>query len=661
MTKIYLLKAVGISALFAACIAVLLLLGPKTVSYAERIDAQRMAYDLIDAVGRDSDLPGNPVAASQSWSMALVGHLTHTHTHNDATNSLDLLNSHHSQHFGSFHGYAVFDPFGNKTAKGGKGLLGGAVHITLTGGLETVLLNAQYQLRTLETAAGKRVYRSFIPLTDGAGVTAVAVVDIVATGIETLVSESVQTASIAAAIFVGLIFAAVVMVLLYWIRKMQLAESRASYLANFDPLTKLRNRRSLETELKIFSENDTVCLFIADIDDFKQINDTYGHLAGDKVIKHVSQALRTSIQTPLLARWAGDEFVGICRSNATDQEQAAEFVRLQEAVNTPIELAGKEVSCTISIGSTRETWSDGAFERLLHQADMALYAAKAIDSKGNHVAHTAALDAERARERKIAERLQVAIEKQSFSLAFQPQYDAMAKRLRGFEVLVRWEDTQLGQISPAIFIPIAERSEQILRIGEWVLAEACKRAAAWPIDCQVSVNVSAHQISQPDFVDQVRQALQAAHLAPNRLELELTETAVLDHNRAVFDRLNEVAQMGVGLALDDFGTGHSTLSYLTSLPITKLKIDRSFVNQAGDNGPNDAVIKAVVGLAKSLRMSVIAEGVETTEQSDRITQMGCANIQGYLYGRPTLDPFASNSPVHRLITNLEEAFIRKRA
>ena len=254
----------------------------------------------------------------------------------------------------------------------------------------------------------------------------------------------------------------------------------------------------------------------------------------------------------------------------------------------------------------------------------------------------------------MTERLKVAIEEDNLRLAYQPQFDVTNRQIRGFEALLRWVDPKLGQVSPAEFIPIAEECGLIVDIGTWVLRRACQQAAEWPGEYLVAVNISSAQIEEDGFTGLVEAALADSGLAADRLELELTETMLLNWTEETERCLSTLRQMNVGIAMDDFGTGHSSLTYLASIPISKLKIDKSFVDHVGDHGPNDAIVKAVVSLADNLNLTVIAEGVETIQQSHMLESLGCTNIQGYLYGKPEFEPFSAKGPVNRLIEEAAE-------
>ncbi|HEX8978538.1 MAG TPA: EAL domain-containing protein [Parasulfuritortus sp.] len=428
------------------------------------------------------------------------------------------------------------------------------------------------------------------------------------------------------------------------------AEDEIRHLAYFDPLTRLPNRRLLMDRLGqalIASKRSREfgALMILDLDHFKSLNDTQGHDIGDRLLVEVAKRLTASVrQEDTVSRLGGDEYVvmleGLGRSErkaATQTEAVADKIRL--ALDQPYVLGGSEAEyySTPSIGLTLFRGQDDSPEILLKQADVALYQAK--DAGRNTVrffnpAMQSAIDSRAA----LEGALRRGLDRGEFRLYFQPQVGP-DDRLIGAEALIRWLPPSQGVVSPAHFIPLAEESSLILAIGQWVLDTACAQLRVWGGDpetrgLQLSVNVSARQFHQPDFVEQVRQSLLASGADPSRLKLELTESVVLDNVDAVIERMQQLDGLGVGFALDDFGTGYSSLSYLKRLPLDQVKIDQSFVRDV-TRDPNDAaIVRAILAMSRSLGLEVIAEGVETLEQRDFLLANGCTAYQGYLFGRP---------------------------
>ena len=428
------------------------------------------------------------------------------------------------------------------------------------------------------------------------------------------------------------------------------AEEQIRNLAYFDPLTHLPNRRLLMDRLgqALISSKRSMqfgALLVLDLDHFKSLNDTRGHDIGDRLLVEVAQRLIENVrQEDSVARLGGDEFVVMLEALGTSEQAAAsqaetvsEKVRL--ALNQPYFLGEEEAEYynTPSIGLTLFRGVDNSAEVLLKQADVALYQAK--DAGRNVVryfnpAMQSAIDATTA----LEAALRRGLDRREFSLYYQPQMDNNGHVL-GAEALIRWMPQDDALVSPAQFIPLAEETGLILLIGLWVLDTACCQLKAWEGDprCRdlfLSVNVSARQFHQNDFVEQVRHSLAVSGANPARLKLELTESVVLNNVSEVTSRMRQLIEMGVSFALDDFGTGYSSLSYLKRLPLSQVKIDKSFVRDVTEDTNDAAIVSAILAMTRSLGLQVIAEGVETAEQRDFLLRNGCMAYQGYLFGRP---------------------------
>jgi len=428
------------------------------------------------------------------------------------------------------------------------------------------------------------------------------------------------------------------------------SEEEIRHLAYFDPLTHLPNRRLLMDRLghALTASNrsqDYGALMILDLDHFKSINDTQGHDVGDRLLVETAQRLEGCLrQEDTVSRLGGDEYVVMLerlgqseRAAATQAESIAEKIRF--ALSLPYVLGGSEAEyfSSTSIGMTLFRGQGDSAEILLKQADVALYQAKGAGRNAVRFfspAMQAAIESRAA----LQGALRRGLDKGEFCLHYQPQVDQRG-RLIGAEALIRWLHPDQGLVTPAQFIPLAEETGLILLIGQWVLDTACAQLRTWERDprtrdLQLSVNVSARQFHQPDFIDQVRQSLLGSGANPARLKLELTESVVLDNVETVIGRMQELDRLGVGFSLDDFGTGYSSLSYLKRLPLDQIKIDQSFVRDVpGD--PNDAaIVRAILAMSQSLGLQVIAEGVETQAQRDFLFENGCNAFQGYLFGRP---------------------------
>lgn len=426
------------------------------------------------------------------------------------------------------------------------------------------------------------------------------------------------------------------------------AQEEIRQLAYFDPLTSLPNRRQLldrlQPALSLHQRNgqDGALLFV-DLDDFKVLNETLGHDQGDQLLRQMAQRLNRAVRDgDTVARHGGDEFVVMLQGLSAQREVAAlqaETVarKLQTALMEPYDLNGYTYGCTASIGVALFSDAQGSLETMLKLADMAMSSAKA---EGRNVLRFFNPDMQTRVQALAAleNDLRDALVQRQFSLYYQPQVDESG-RVRGMEALLRWQHPQRGMVSPAEFIPVAESSGLILPIGRWVLQTACEQLVHWAQRPQtagwtLAVNVSARQFRQSDFANEVREVLQATGAPPQRLELELTESQLLDDIDSVIGKMSLLQYEGVTFSLDDFGTGYSALAYLKRLPLSKLKIDQGFVRDLLTD-PNDAaIVRTIVALGRSLDLRVIAEGVETEAQRAVLQQLGCTEYQGYLFSRP---------------------------
>jgi diguanylate cyclase (GGDEF)-like protein len=368
-----------------------------------------------------------------------------------------------------------------------------------------------------------------------------------------------------------------------------------------------------------------------DLDGFKKVNDVYGHTVGDSLLRHVADRLRAVADGAFIARLGGDEFT-IIADNEDRPSVAKLTYRLLAAFTDDFEVDGHRLRQDLSIGVATYPADGTDAETLMNNADAALYRAKA-EHPGS-VQFFEVKMAARLRERAALQAdLKLAIEHSELRLHYQPQLKITGE-ITGFEALARWQSPKRGMVPPGEFIPIAEESSLILLIGEWVLREACREAVSWKKPLRVAVNVSPIQFRHGDLPRLVHSVLLETGLAPNRLELEITEGVLIgDFSRAV-SILRRLKSLGVQIALDDFGTGYSSLSYLHAFPFDKIKIDRTFISDLETNRHSIAIVLALIGLSRSLNIPILAEGVETQAQHAFLAQEGCAEMQGYLTGRP---------------------------
>ena len=416
------------------------------------------------------------------------------------------------------------------------------------------------------------------------------------------------------------------------------AHARLAEMALVDSLSGLANRSVFLAEIenrhaRQASRPSAVIFF--DVDRFKLINDRLGHSSGDALIQAVASRLRTIVLPgDVAARLGGDEFALIIdRETPGDVQDFAEMLRRE--LGGLYEIGDYQPSIAISIGITYV--ADQGTTELMACADAALYAAKAAGG-GCIRLFDAAMKAAAEEGKQLADDLRTALARGEFQVAYQRQVDARNERIIGVEALVRWKHPERGYISPAKFIPVAERTGLIEPIGMWVLATACRDALAWPTPIKVSVNLSAVQLARANLADLILETLANIGLPPARLDLELTESLLMDNDDLVQSTLCKLREAGVKISLDDFGTGYSSLSYLNTFAIDKIKIDQSFVRNLCDSRSAEAIVRAVVSLAQDLGLRVNAEGVETVEQLRLLRQLSCDEIQGYLHGRPEPSP-----------------------
>ena len=414
-------------------------------------------------------------------------------------------------------------------------------------------------------------------------------------------------------------------------------ERRITHVGLHDGLTNLPNRKlfveQLSRAVSRRSGDERLMVVYVDLDDFKVVNDTLGHPAGDALLRDVADHLRQNLPEALIARLGGDEFAILVDDITSKQNLADLAARIQGCFVRTITLDGHQADCSASLGIAIAPGDGADSNTLMKNADLALYRAKR-DGKANYHFFEPSLDEQARRRRQMELDLRTAIRDGQFALHFQPLYSLSEERLKGFEALIRWEHPQQGLISPAEFIPLAEETGLILPIGEWVVREACRHAATWDGDLSVAVNVSPKQFGSAELATKILQAISTSGIAPQRLELEITESIFIANVEKTLSTLHRLRNLGVKIALDDFGTGYSSLSYLRSFPFDKVKIDRSFVQDLANGGNGHAVIRAITTLAEALGMDTLAEGVEDPSQLDILRREGCRNIQGYLFSKP---------------------------
>jgi diguanylate cyclase (GGDEF)-like protein/PAS domain S-box-containing protein len=420
-------------------------------------------------------------------------------------------------------------------------------------------------------------------------------------------------------------------------------QSRLNYMAFHDSLTGLPNRSLFYDRIyhglaRARRGNSKIALMLLDIDRFKNINDSLGHDAGDLMLKAISTRLMEGVRDmDTVARLGGDEFVVVLEGVHDLEDVMFVANKLLVTIAQPMEISGHEITSTVSIGVSIFPEDGSDTDELLKHADIAMYKAKEA-GKNNCQFYTKGMNATAVNYLLLENDLRRALDLHQFTLHYQPQIDLKTGDLMGVEALVRWQHPDRGLVSPAHFIPLAEETGLIVPIGEWVLREACRQQKLW-LDAgkkvgKVAVNLSPRQFRQKNFPGKVEAILRETQLAPEYLELEITESCAMEHAGETINQLNQLNQMGMYLAIDDFGTGYSSLAYLQRFPIQKLKIDRSFVNDIHDDMHDAAITKTIIALAHSMQLRVVAEGVETEHQAEWLRQRGCDQAQGFLYAKP---------------------------
>ncbi|MDH3745330.1 MAG: EAL domain-containing protein [Acidobacteriota bacterium] len=423
------------------------------------------------------------------------------------------------------------------------------------------------------------------------------------------------------------------------------SEQLISHMALHDCLTDLPNRyafdRRIDIELTRGKRLDSrVAVLCIDIDNFKEINDTFGHSAGDELLVEVGRRLAATLRTAdMICRLGGDEFA-VVQPDIASRENAGQLAeRLLQTFADTVYIESQEIFVSASLGVAVGDQHTASGSELLKQADLALYRAKDA-GRNTYRFFEDDMDREIKRRMRLAQNLRRAVERDELFLEYQPQVSLGDRRVAGVEALVRWRNPELGMVGPAEFVPIAESSGLIDEIGLWVLRTACEQARAWQDRglpaLPVSINISAIQLHDPGFVDKVKRVLAETHLEPRYLELELTERVLLEGKKCVEETLQTLSKLGVSISLDDFGKGYASLDYLRRYPLNKVKIDQSFVHDMGTNARNATIVAAVIELAEKLDLQVIAEGVEPVDLLQRLIDEGCEQVQGFYFSRPVL-------------------------
>lgn len=492
-----------------------------------------------------------------------------------------------------------------------------------------------------------------VPMVKSGEISRVYLLDIDQSSAATMSKVALIAASMMTSLLIVLGYSVPAAIAFRRIRERWKAEDQIRFLAMHDPLTGLPNRvqlqNRLEQSLARSKRSDTLLAVLCiDLDRFKEVNDTLGHKAGDTLLIEASNRLRSCVrETDTVARIGGDEFVII----ADDLEQPTDSIplarRICQQLAKTFEIEGHSIAISGSVGITFAPTEGTEVETLLNNADLALYRAK-NDGRNAFRFFEPEMDSAVQSRRSLARDLRHSLRNDELHIHYQPQFDLGSGTLTGYEALARWTHHDKGEIPPAVFIPLAEENGLIGMLGEWVLESACLYARNWPQDTKLSVNISPAQFVAQDLAAVVRTTLTSTGFSPERLLLEFKENLLFRNTDETVKTLKELTSMGVLLALDDFGTGYSSLSYLTRLPVSKIKIDQSFISTMGEDEDVSAIVNTIIGLGKSLKVTIAAEGVETEEQASYLREAGCNEVQGFLFGRPAAKIKGDTDPMESI-------------
>ncbi len=609
-------------------------------------DAEQLARNWLATLEAGVYLPGDPVPATNDAFDGVFHFMLDVPAEPiKGVAVFDPEEFEAERHFGTIHGYAIFTRIGGVTLTGGEPFLrtmdvAGArriIDLALVAGEASVV-----PMDFIDTA-GKPITAVFVPLIRDNRVQGLASIEIERHRSGLVMQKGLQlivTLTALAMAAIGIVGA----VLLYiWGRAARRAEAEASFLAFTDPVTMLPNRRKFEDVLpqaiaSAMAEGTDLAVAFSDVDNFKAVNDTYGHATGDRILVEIGKRLKRVLGPgDQLFRVSGDHFAMIMRTRHGVPEVEALCEQIQLVMNAPLLPQEYGIKLGISSGVAMAPRDGKSAEQLMKAADLALYRAK-MDGRRTYRLFDKRMTTDVSEVVRLQQALEEALAADQLHLVYQAQVEASTGKLLGFEALARWTHPTEGPISPARFIPVAEQSGLIVKLGEWALRRACADAATWPEHLTIAVNLSPLQLRDTRLIRLIECLLSENGLNPARLELEVTEGVMMQDTDLTMQALNDIRALGVGLAMDDFGTGFSSLSYLTRIPLTKLKIDRSFIERYGLDKRDDAIVDAVIRLARKLGLQITAEGVETAAQARRLTRAGCTSLQGFLYGMPADDP-----------------------
>ncbi|MCF4099548.1 putative bifunctional diguanylate cyclase/phosphodiesterase [Maritalea mediterranea] len=622
-------------------------MAPLLVQKLSDLDAKQLARKSALALRTEFDLPGELSPQHLDPIEYLVDQFV-METRGADTDQEDPWNPlivDQADHFGTVSGYAVFTRFEQLTIAGGQPLMRDMSYAPFAEQVRAAMRDGRtriFELPQYEKLEARAPVAVLIPLERLGMSRGLVSIEIKRHPVGHLVVRGVQFSSHLTSLVLVVLALFVLAVLSYWGRQRRIAERQAIHLADYDSLTGLPNRRKFQRDVEAALqqarwEDRNFNLISLDVDAFKQVNDYYGHEAGDRLLVVAAKRLSNTLgQLGQVYRLSGDEFVAICWADGTPtpDDMVTQFLQVMQR---PITTDHARFTATMSVGSAQCPKDSKTRDGLIKCADLALYDAKA-NGAGQFVAFRPELQTALDERFLLQTELELALEGNGLEVAFQPLVRSTNRCVMGFEALARWPHKRLGAVSPGVFIPLAESTGLIEVLTDQMLYQACRAALHWPDHMIVAVNISPVLLRNENFVDNIAHILERTGLPAHRLEIEITEGVFVYNTEQVVEHLTALRALGVQVAMDDFGTGYSSLNYLTRLPISKLKIDKSFVARLGQDKANDAVVSCVVGLAKTLGIATTAEGVENETQATLLRAAGCDFFQGYLFGHPTQDP-----------------------
>ncbi|WP_176215098.1 EAL domain-containing protein [Cytobacillus gottheilii] len=416
-------------------------------------------------------------------------------------------------------------------------------------------------------------------------------------------------------------------------------QKKINYLAYHDELTGLLNRRAIENEVKNqISRNAFFATILIDVDLFKDINDHLGHAAGDTLLKLITMRLKQTVKKRgLIARLGGDEFL-VCLTEVNSDKEVKEIAEdIQLAMKMPFEIEGQYKEITLSIGISYYPKDGQVYDTLIKHADMAMYAAKRA-GRNHYSEYKESLEIDMISKITMSEELKIAIEEEQFELYYQPKHSAKGAKVIGAEALIRWQHPTKGFVSPGDFIPLAEETNLIIQLGNWIIREALRQYNQWaneaPIDFQLSINISPKQFIDPNFIPLLMKSLEEFNVPAEKIDIEITESLAIENTELTKMKISILKELGLEVTMDDFGTGYTSLTFLSKFPLNRIKIDQSFIRDLPGNKSHTAIVQSLVSAAKNLGIKATAEGVETAEQLQCLREWECDEIQGFYYSKP---------------------------